>query len=160
MKPPSGNLERAQSLLGRIPFNNLLGVEVRRFHADGVTLSCTVKPELLNSHGSLHGGVAASLADVAVGVAIHHQLKGKRPVSTVELKVNYLRPVREGVLYARAHVLRIGSTLCVGRVDLTDGNYNAVGTAIVTYIFVDARGARNGHRPAERRVSRGNPEGS
>ena len=131
---------RVGDLMARIPFNRLLGVEISRLHADGVTLRCKVRDDLLNSHGALHGGVAASLADVAVGVAINRHCGGKRRVSTVELKVNYLRPVREGTLYARARLLRVGSTLCVGRVDLTDSHSNAVGTAIVTYIFLDARG--------------------
>jgi uncharacterized protein (TIGR00369 family) len=133
---------RADELIGRIPFNRLLGIEVSRFHADGVTLRCQIREELLNSHAALHGGVTASLADVAVGVAIHCCSEGTRPISTVELKVNYLLPVKEGVLYARARLLRVGSTLCVGRVDLTDSRANAVGTAIVTYIFLDTRGVK------------------
>jgi uncharacterized protein (TIGR00369 family) len=133
------NLAAARDLLTKIPFNNLLGIELRRAHADGVTLRCKITKELLNSHGALHGGVTASLADVAVGVAIHYSFGGKRSISTVELKVNYFRPVTEGVLIARARLLRIGSTLCVGRVDLTDARRNAVGTAIVTYIFLDRR---------------------
>ena len=58
----------------------------------------------------------------------------------MELKVNYFRPVAEGTLFARAHLLRVGSTLCIGRVDLTDDRKNSVGVAIVTYIFLDARG--------------------
>jgi len=94
-----------------------------------------VKPELINSAGVLHGGVSASIADTAVGVAIQHHFGGTRSISTVELKVNYFRPVAAGTLYARAHLLRIGSTLCIGRVDLTDDDKNLVGTGIVTYIF-------------------------
>ncbi len=125
----------------KIPFNRVLGVALSRLHADGITLRCKVRKDLLNSHGALHGGVAASLADVAVGVAISRHCRGTRPISTVELKVNYLRPVREGTLFARARLLRIGATLCVGRVDLTDSRAKAVGTAIATYIFLDARGS-------------------
>ena len=125
-----------REFVANIPFNKLLGIKVSREHKDGVTLSCKVKEELTNSKGVLHGGVAASIADVAVGVAIHHHFKGARAISTVEMKINYFRPVSEGTLYARAHLLRLGSTLCVGRVDLTDTKKNLVGIAIVTYIFL------------------------
>jgi len=38
-----------------------------RFHADGVTVGCTVREELRNALGVLHGGVSATLSDVAVG---------------------------------------------------------------------------------------------
>jgi uncharacterized protein (TIGR00369 family) len=130
-----------KKFVANIPFNNLLGIKMSREHKDGVTLQCKVKNELLNSQGVLHGGVAASIADVSVGVAIQFHLKRARPISTVEMKINYFRPVAEGTLYARAKLLRVGSTLCIGRVDLTDTKKNLVGVATVTYIFLDARGS-------------------
>jgi uncharacterized protein (TIGR00369 family) len=142
-KKQTATLEQTRAVLRRISFDNLLGMEVSKLHPDGITLRCKVRKELLNLAGALHGGVAASLADAAVGVAIHHRFGGKRPISTVELKVNYFRPVLKGTLFARARLLRIGSTLCVGRVDLTDDQRNAVGTAIATYIFLDALGGKS-----------------
>lgn len=133
---------QTRKFLAAIPFNSMLGVQISRAHADGVTLYVKVKPELLNSNAVLHGGVSASLADAAVGVAIQHRFGGRRSISTVELKVNYFRPVSEGTLFARAHLVRVGSTLCIGRVDLTDDQKNLVGIAIVTYILLDARGKK------------------
>jgi uncharacterized protein (TIGR00369 family) len=126
-----------RAFVANIPFNHLLGIKVSREHKDGVTLHCKVKNELLNSNGVLHGGVSAAIADVSVGVAIQHHFHGARSISTVEMKLNYFRPVAEGTLYARAHLLRIGSTLSIGRVDLTDDKKNLVGVALVTYIFLD-----------------------
>jgi uncharacterized protein (TIGR00369 family) len=139
MKTSDEDLARARSFIAKIPFNAFLGLEVLRAHPDGLTLRCKVRQQLLNSHGALHGGVTASLVDVAVGVAIQHRFRGARPISTVELKVSYFLPVTSGALLARARLLRVGSTLCVGRVDVTDGKRNLVATAIVTYIFLDAR---------------------
>jgi uncharacterized protein (TIGR00369 family) len=133
------DLALTRTFIAKIPFNALVGLEVLRAHPDGVTLRCKVRPELLNSHGALHGGVTASLVDVAVGAAIHYRFRGARSISTVELKVSYFLPVSSGALLARARLLRVGSTLCVGTVDLTDSERNLVGTAIVTYIFLDAR---------------------
>ena len=46
----------------------------------------------------------------------------------------------EGHIFARSHLLRLGSTLGIGSVDLTDTKRNLIGTAIVTYMFLDARG--------------------
>jgi len=139
MKTSKDDLARGRAFIAKIPFNEFLGLEVFRAHPDGVTLRCRVRQELLNSQGALHGGVTASLADVAVGVAIQHRFRGARPISTVELKVSYFLPVTSGALLARARLLRVGSTLCVGRVDVTDSKRNLVATAIVTYIFLDAR---------------------
>jgi uncharacterized protein (TIGR00369 family) len=134
---------QTRAVLRKIPFDSLLGMELSKVHSDGITLRCQVRKKLLNKAGALHGGVAASLADAAVGVAIHHRFGGKRPISTVELKVNYFRPVTAGAVFARARLLRIGSTLCVGRVDLTDEQDHVIGVALVTYIFLDARGGNS-----------------
>ena len=119
-------------------FNRLLGFELVRIHKDGLTIRCRLRPELMNSAGALHGGVAASLADAAVGSALYHRLEGKRRFTTIEMKVNYFRPVTEGRLLARARLLRVGSNICVGQVDLTDDHRRAVGVAIVTYMLLEA----------------------
>lgn len=146
---------RTKEFLARIPFNSLLGIQISREHADGVTLYCKVKPELLNSNGVLHGGVSASIADAAVGVAIQHRFEGKRAITTVELKVNYFRPVAEGTLFARAKLVRLGATLCIGQVDLTDSKKNLVGIAIVTYLFLDSTGRASRSANSDSIISRG-----
>ena len=127
------------SILRKIPFNALLGMRVTGVHRDGITLACKIHGKLLNSAGVLHGGVSAALADAAVGVALHRHFGGTYPITTVELKINY-RPAKEGHIFARSHLLRVGSTLCVGRVDIADSQRRAIGTALVTYMILgDAR---------------------
>jgi uncharacterized protein (TIGR00369 family) len=126
-----------KSFLTNHAFNHLLGLELVRLHKDGITIQCRLRPELMNTAGTLHGGVTASVADAAVGSALQHHFQGKRRFTTVEMKVNYFRPVTEGRLVARSHLVRIGSSICVGRVELSDGHRRSVGLAIVTYMFID-----------------------
>lgn len=121
-----------------MPFNTLLGIRLTKLHKDGLTIECAVREELLNAVGVIHGGVAATMADAAVGIAINRHFGGLRRITTVELKINYFRPVSEGKVYARAYLIRIGSTLCVGRADLTNGDGDLIGTALVTYMLLDA----------------------
>jgi uncharacterized protein (TIGR00369 family) len=130
----------------RIPFNALLGIRLERVHRDGVTIACTVRDDLRNSSGAVHGGIAPALADVAVGTALMRRVRGERHATTIELKVNYLRPVTEGSMFARSRLLRVGSTISVGSVELTDSHRRLVGTAIVTYMFVDSVRGREGKR--------------
>ena len=102
------------------------------------------------------------MADAAVGIAIQRHFGGGRRITTVELKINDFLPVTEGRIFARSHLLRIGSTLCVGSVDLTDERGRAVGTAIVTYMLINPPAVRTsdaGSRastrvPSSRRVTR------
>ena len=121
-------------------FNRLVGIRVVGRHRDGVTVECSLRPELLNFSGILHGGVTATLADVAVGQALAHHLK--RPTTTVELKINYLLPVTGRKVRARSHFLRIGKTLCVARVDVFDDRKNLAAVALVTYMILPGPGKK------------------
>jgi uncharacterized protein (TIGR00369 family) len=147
-------LRQTRDFLTRVPFNTLLGLRLLRVHRDGITIDCTLRGDLQNSAGAAHGGVTAAMADAAVGIAIQRQFAGKRRITTVELKINYFRPVTEGRIFARSHLLRIGSTLCVGNVELSDERGRAIGVAIVTYMFVDAPVVVPSVVSKSRRVSR------
>lgn len=125
-----------KDLTRRIPFNRLVGIRVVRRHRDGVTLECAVRDDLRNWAGVLHGGVTAAIADVAVGVAITNHFHRKRRATTTELKINYFLPIRDGKITARSHLIRIGSTLVVGRVDLFDSEKRLAGAALVSYMLL------------------------
>ena len=120
-----------------MPFNKLLGVRITRRHSDGVTIECKVREELLNVAGVVHGGVLASLTDTAMGIGLHNHFGGRRPITTTDLKINYLRPVKHGKVVARSHILRAGKKLCVGRVDVFDAERNLAAVAIVTYMILE-----------------------
>jgi len=123
--------------LKTLPFNHLVGLQALAVHDDGVTLACAVRPELLNAHGTLHGGVYGTIADAAVGMSIFCHFDGQRLATTVEMKVNYFLPIAKGKIIARAHLRRVGSSLAVGQVELSDSQGRLAGIAIVTYKLLD-----------------------
>jgi len=129
-------LEHLREVVGRVSFNKLVGIRVVRQHRDGVTLECALRDELLNIAGVMHGGVAATIADTAVGMAIASHFGGRRPCTTTDLKVNYLRPIPHGKITARSRLVRVGKTLCVGRVDMLDAHRKLAAVAIVTYMLL------------------------
>jgi acyl-CoA thioesterase len=124
------------NVVKRMHFNQLLGIRVTRLHKDGVTIECPLRQELMNAMGVLHGGVTATMADAAVGIALWRHNSGSRPHTTVELKINYLAPVLKDRIVARARLVRVGQHLCIGHVDLYDGGKKRVGIAIVTYMLL------------------------
>lgn len=86
--------------------------------------------EHLNPHGSVHGGVLATMLDVAMGTAVR-TAGGEAPV-TVSLAVTYLEPGRPGRLEAIARVRKRGKRLIVveGQVE-QDGD--VVADALATF---------------------------
>jgi uncharacterized protein (TIGR00369 family) len=119
-----------------MPFNHHLGLRVLRRHADGLTIGCEVRQDLTNGYGTLHGGATATLIDATAGISIIGQMGGIRPVTTVELKVNYLRPVAHGKVLCRARILKLGKTLAVLSADVHDSHGGQIATALVTYMLL------------------------
>ncbi len=130
MKSPDANIFTT-------PFNQLLGLVVRGFHRDGVTVEAVVRDEIRNAQGVLHGGVTATLVDVAVGMSIWHHFGQKKNIATVELKLNYFLPIVKGKVRARARLLRVGSSLAVGSVEVKIEGNRLAAFGIATYKILD-----------------------
>ena len=120
-------------------FEHSLAIRVVRRYADGVTVECPLRDDLLNSTGVAHGGVIASIADEAAWHAMIHAYKTERPATTTELKVNYLRPISGNKVTARAYALRAGKTLFVTRVDMFDTQKRLSAVSLVTYMLLDSK---------------------
>lgn len=123
--------------MARISFNQHLGLRVTRVYRDGIAMECLVEPHKLNLLGTLHGGVTATLVDAAAGVAIISFLGG-RAATTVELKVNYLRPVTQGKVHARSRIVKMGKTLIFAVVDVKDSHGRLVACGSATYMVLES----------------------
>ena len=90
-----------------------LGAEIESVEPGRVTLTCAFAEGLTQQHGLLHGGVLASLADVACGYAALSTMPPEREVLTVEFKINFLKSAKTKSLVAVGQVLQSGRTLTV-----------------------------------------------
>jgi len=119
-------------------YTEFLKLKVVATHDDGVTIECPLEPFYFNPDGSLHGGLIATIADEAVWFAMESKLVGTpRNSTTVELKVNYLQAVMNtAMLRARARIVKLGRTLCVGTVELLDEREGLCAIATVTYMLL------------------------
>lgn len=120
----------------RLPFNRMVGIRVDRVHSDGVTISCPFRDDLTNIHGTLHGGVTATLADVAGGFSSMSRYGIEQKITTVDLNVNYLAPISGKRAVARGRIIRSGKTLCVIQVEVRGDRGPLAAVAIVTYMLL------------------------
>lgn len=129
----------------KMPFNKLLGLKIESLHFEQVRLRIDMREELIGNyiHGILHGGVIASVLDVAGGmIAMANVFRTKANLSeaermegidksgTIDMRVDYLRPGRGDYFIATAIVLRSGRKVAVTRMELHNdqGLLIAVGT--------------------------------
>ncbi len=89
-------------------------------------------PQHANPMGTLHGGVLCDVADAAMGVAYASTLGEGESFTTLELKINFLRPFRNGTLTATARVVKSGRTIGLTECDVTDPEGRLIARAMST----------------------------
>lgn len=133
---PAQELTTSTGLTG---FKQLLGIESVDHQEGYAVLALTVTAEHLNSHGSLHGGVLATLIDHAGGNAgcIDGTNSKSRNAVTLSLTTSFLAPVSSGKIFATARKRPGGRRIFVSTTEITDesGRLLAVGEA--TYRYID-----------------------
>jgi uncharacterized protein (TIGR00369 family) len=82
--------------------------------------------------GTLHGGVLCDIADAAMGMALASLLAEGETFTTLELKINFLRPVWNGRLRALGRVVRPGRTISLVQCDVLDDEERLVARASST----------------------------
>jgi uncharacterized protein (TIGR00369 family) len=93
------------------PVARLLGIEVVGIEEGKTVFRLQARRDKhANPMGTLHGGILCDLADAAMGMACASLLELQESFATVEFKINYVRPVAEGLIEARAHVVHAGKT--------------------------------------------------
>src|SRR5215472_8618500 len=102
------------------PIARLLGFALKSIEPGHAVFELEVGERFHNPMGTLHGGVYCDLADAAMGFAYAAALAEGETFTTVELKINFLRAVRQGKLTAEATVVKAGSALGYVECDVTD----------------------------------------
>jgi uncharacterized protein (TIGR00369 family) len=120
----------------RFPLADLLGLHVREVANGRATVTLTAGPQHANPMGTLHGGVLCEIADAAMGIAFAATLAEGESFSTIELKMNYFRPVWNSELKAEANVLRRGATIGYVECDVTDEKGKLVAKSSSTCIVL------------------------
>jgi uncharacterized protein (TIGR00369 family) len=85
-----------------------------------------------NPMGTLHGGVLCDIADAAMGIAYAGTLAEGETFATLELKINFLKPVWTGKLRAVGRIVKRGKTLGLLECDITDEQQSLVARASST----------------------------
>ena len=91
------------------PFHAGFGISVEHAAAGEVRLGWEAQPDHRNLQGLVHGGILATLVDIAMGLAVRTVVGPTRRHVTIDLNVQYLRPARPGRLEALGSVVRVGS---------------------------------------------------
>ena len=118
-------------------YHDLIDMSVGTSPEGEATAAIEAGEDHLNGHGTVHGGVLASLADSAMGAALVGASNGERHPVTVSLTVTYLEPAPQGRITAVARVRRLGGRLTIAEADIMSAEGTVVATALGTFASID-----------------------
>jgi len=155
MNPPISTHPEFQSLLTlvieeKIPFCQLLGVKVVSLNPDRPELRIDMRENLLGNfaQGMLHGGVIASVLDSVAGIAILLKMAHTHPkadamsqvgefgqMSTIDLRIDYLKPGKGKSFIATAEVTRLGKRVANVLMEMRDEKGERIATGAAAFML-------------------------
>lgn len=133
-----------------IPFTRVLGLCLDKLDENQIIMSFCMKEELVGNFmlGILHGGVIASVLDMAGGMMVIASAIRKYPksnidklkeivshCSTIDLHVNYVNPGKGETFIAKSWLIKSGHTISFTRMELLNQDENLIATANGTYLL-------------------------
>src|SRR6202171_4431420 len=115
-----------------VPVARLIGFEAKEIADGRAVVTLAAGQQHANPMGTLHGGILCDIADAAMGMAFASTLVPEESFTTVELKINFFRPVWQAQLRAEGMVVRRGGTIGYVECIITDEKNRLVAKAAST----------------------------
>lgn len=114
------------------PIMDALGMKLTRHGEGWAEVEMMADERYHNLVQTVHGAIATGLADTAMGVAMAGLLKEDELFTTIELKINFIRPVIKGKLIAEGRVLHRGNRIAYAEATVTNEKGKLVAKATST----------------------------
>jgi uncharacterized protein (TIGR00369 family) len=118
-----------------VTFHDTLGVDIR-LDGDAAVVTMVADERHLNGHGSVHGGLLATLADIAMGAVLNAHTPDDAGPVTVSLVTTYLEPAPPGSIVATGRITRQGKRITIAGAEITSADGATVATAVGTFTTV------------------------
>src|ERR1700752_1117424 len=123
------------------PVARLIGFQLTSVRHGESVIELEASDTHANPMGTLHGGILCDIADAAMGIAFASTLEDGEAFTTLELKINFFRPVWEARLKAEGKVLRRGRNLGYVECDITDESGRLIAKASSTCLALRGKDA-------------------
>ena len=111
-----------------------MGMAIIKDPEGNTKVTLEIDENLKQFYGNLHGGAIAGLLDSTIAVALNQELGPEEGAITVEMKLNYLRPVNTGTLVGEGKVIQKGRKIIVGQGEIKDGAGNLIAFGTATFM--------------------------
>lgn len=111
------------------PIAELIGFKLVSMGSGKAVIELEADQRHTNPMGTLHGGVLCDISDAAMGMAYASTLKEGETFTTLELKINFLKPVWKARLRAEGRVVDAGGTIGLVKCDVVDEKGRLIASA-------------------------------
>src|SRR6201988_332771 len=133
---------QARAKVNDVPIARLIGFEAKEIADGRAVVTLAAGQRHANPMGTLHGGVLCDIADAAMGMAFASPLAADETFTTIELMINFFRPVWEARLRAEGKVVRRGSSVGYTECEIRDEDGRLVAKAASTCMVLRGERAR------------------
>jgi uncharacterized protein (TIGR00369 family) len=120
----------------KMPVADLIGFKIAEVTPGRAITTLQTGPQHANPMGTLHGGILCDISDAAMGIALASTLEAGQSFTTMELKINFFRPVWTTKLTAEAMVIQRGKTTAYVECVVKDENDKLIAKSCSTCMIL------------------------
>jgi uncharacterized protein (TIGR00369 family) len=133
-------IKRIKGVVNTCPYFELLSMKLMDVGVGYCSLEIDLARKHLQPYGLVHGGVFASIIDAAAFWSVYFAIEDPAAgMTTVDLKLNYLKPAISGKLFARGRQIRVGRTLGYAEAQVVDSSEKVLAHGTSTVIILSGK---------------------
>ena len=118
------------------PFWSLINMDLVDVKKGWARVKLPYDKKLDHAYGSAHGAAVFAPADSAVAMALQGMVAKDEVFTTVEMKINYLKPFYKGEIVAEAKIVHKGGNIAIGDVEIRNSDGAMIAKALATYMIM------------------------
>lgn len=132
--------DKLRAAFNNVPVNKLFSFSLDSCSAEQAEISMPADAAFVQEEGVIHGGIITALADTTAVYLLHPNLPEGKSMTSIELKMNFLRPALAGSgdLKAIARIVKRGKSVSVCEVDIFQKDKH-VAKGLFTYLTFDKK---------------------
>lgn len=108
--------------INQAPYFKLLSMPLKQMGTGFALAEIEITKKHLNPFGGIHGGVYASVIDTVAYWSVYCELEENVGMISIDLKIDFLGPISEGLMRVEGRSIKIGKTMCLGEATAKDEN--------------------------------------
>jgi len=115
---PQAKLLSLNKILDKSPMLKFLAVEIEFLSPGFSRIRIPFRSNFLQGFGVVQGGIIATAGDTAAGIAFLTLIKPNETMATIDLKINFLAPVKTGDIFIEGKIIHKGSLISLGEFEV------------------------------------------